>query len=199
MRCLYCDEDYMHNSSLYHYLFSGDMLCERCRHKLIFKPQKIMINDMSVLGFYVYDDSFRSLIIQYKECHDEALKDVFLYDLKDYINLRYHGYTLIHVPSSVSNLKRRSFDHMGLMLEGLHLKHLDMVEKIEDISQNALNRTQRLKMTDNFKLREGYEIPDKVLLIDDILTTGSSLYGVYKLFRNHVTKIKVMSLAYVKR
>lgn len=88
---------------------------------------------------------------------------------------------------------------MGLMLEGLHLKHLDMVEKIEDISQNALNRTQRLKMTDNFKLREGYEIPDKVLLIDDILTTGSSLYGVYKLFRNHVTKIKVMSLAYVKR
>lgn len=98
MRCLYCDEDYMHNSSIYHYLFSGDMLCEKCRKKLLFKPERIIVNDIRVLGFYVYDNSFRSLIIQYKECHDEALKDVFLYDIKDYLNTRYHGYTVVYVP-----------------------------------------------------------------------------------------------------
>ena len=88
---------------------------------------------------------------------------------------------------------------MQLMLEGLKLKKLDMVEKIEDISQNALNRTERLKMSSNFRLKEGYEIPSKVLLIDDIMTTGSSLYGVYRLFRDAVTKIEVLSLAYVKK
>ena len=43
MRCLYCDEDYMHNSSIYHYLFSGDMLCEKCRKKLLFKPERIIV------------------------------------------------------------------------------------------------------------------------------------------------------------
>ena len=35
---------------------------------------------------------------------------------------------------------------MELMLEGLKLKKVDIVEKIEDISQNALNRTERLKV-----------------------------------------------------
>ena len=64
----------------------------------LFKPERIIVNDMRVLGFYVYDNSFRSLIIQYKECHDEALKDVFLYDIKDYLNTRYHGYTVVYVP-----------------------------------------------------------------------------------------------------
>ena len=102
-------------------------------------------------------------------------------------------------PSSRSNLKRRGFDHMELMLEGLKLKKVDIVEKIEDISQNALNRTERLKMSHNYRLKEGYKIPDKVLLIDDIMTTGSSLYGVYKLFKDIVTKIEVLSLAYVKK
>lgn len=88
---------------------------------------------------------------------------------------------------------------MELMLEGLKLKKVDIVEKIEDISQNALNRTERLKMSHNFRLKEDYKIPDKVLLIDDIMTTGSSLYGVYKLFKDIVTKIEVLSLAYVKK
>ena len=46
---------------------------------------------------------------------------------------------------------------MELMLEGLKLKKVDIVEKIEDISQNALNRTEILKMSHNFRLKEGYK------------------------------------------
>lgn len=199
MKCLYCDGDYMHNSSLIHYLISGDMLCEKCRRSLDFKPVRIDIRGMKVLCLYVYDDSFRSLIIQYKECNDEALKDVFIYDVKDYLRVRYHGYKVVWVPSSMSHLKRRGFDHMKGIMESVGLEMTDIIEKIEDISQNNLNGSKREKMIDNFRLKKGSKIPDKVLLVDDVLTTGSSLYGVYRLLCQDVTKIDILSLSYVKR
>ena len=55
---------------------------------------------MEVETFYDYDGMFKSLLLQYKECLDEALNDVFLYELADYTNLSYWGYRICFIPSS---------------------------------------------------------------------------------------------------
>jgi predicted amidophosphoribosyltransferase len=46
-----------------------------------------------------------------------------------------------------------------------------------DYSQAGLNQAQRLQLTgSNFELKKGHQFHDKkILLIDDVLTTGSTL------------------------
>ena len=46
-----------------------------------------------------------------------------------------------------------------------------------------------------------YEGPklDKVLLVDDVVTTGSSMIGAYNALKNSCNSVKAVSLAYKKK
>lgn len=197
MKCLYCDENYIKNSSLIHYLFKKDPLCEKCRSKMIYRPRDINVKDIKVRAFYEYNPFISSLILQYKECHDEALKDIFFYDLIDQIRLKYYGYTIIWVPSTKYNKNKRGFDHMMEMLKCLKMNMLDALYKVNEKSQNNLSKIKREEMMDNIKLKDNIKVPDKVLLVDDIITTGSSIYGAYKALKDKCQDIKIIALVYV--
>lgn len=95
MRCLYCDGN---KESLFSLLFEKDCLCKECREQLKIKRRIIDLDGVKVETFYEYEGMFKSLLLQYKECLDEALKDVFLYNLEDYLKLKYRGYEILYVP-----------------------------------------------------------------------------------------------------
>lgn len=199
MKCLYCDEDYYKNSSIIHYLFDKDPLCERCRQALIFKPNIIKKEELKVKSFYIYNKMFSSLILQYKECMDEALKDIFIYPVRAYLRMRYYKYTLVYVPSSKKNLERRGFNHLVLMFQSLKLNSADILEKIEDISQNNLSIDKRKRMITNIRLKDGVKVPKHILLVDDVYTSGSSIYGSYLALKNYSKDIKAITIAYVTK
>ena len=64
------------------FFLKEDELCPSCRKKMQVKRKLIGLGDFKVESFFEYDSIFKSLLLQFKECHDEALKSVFLYDLK---------------------------------------------------------------------------------------------------------------------
>ena len=113
MKCIYCDEDYFGGSDLFHSYMTRDPLCKRCREKLILDPVIIKVKEMEVRSYYLYEENLRDLLIQYKECYDEALKDVFFYPFKYDILFRYYDRVIITVPSSKTKLKERGFDPYG--------------------------------------------------------------------------------------
>ena len=95
MRCLYCDKD-INRESLYSIFIEKDKLCPVCR-SLIKNNHRIFIrDDIKIESFYVYDSLFKDLLLQYKECYDEALKEVFLYGIKEKIKLKYHDYKIVY-------------------------------------------------------------------------------------------------------
>ena len=149
---------------------------------------------MKIETFYEYDSLYKSLLIQYKECYDEALKDVFLYGILDYINLRYHGYSLALVPSSRQKRKERGFDHLELMCERVRLKRVKGLRMKTELIQEGKNAEQRREMEKNY-IYEGESL-GKVLLFDDVVTTGASLLGTFWAIKEKATIIKVLSLAY---
>ena len=106
MRCLYCDKEIkkITVSSLF---IKNDPLCIECRSALKPKRKQIIIEGHRIETFFEYDSLFRSVLLQYKECHDEALKDVFLHDLKEYICFRYRGYQIVPVPNSRKKREER--------------------------------------------------------------------------------------------
>lgn len=196
-KCRYCDKDRLHQSSLFYYLANQDELCETCRKQLRYAPKTFEVRDIKVQSYYEYNDFLKSIILQYKECYDEALKDVFFYDLNFKLRMKYHDFTIVLVPSSKSNLERRGFNHLALMCQKIGLPIADILEKEKDLSQNNLGLIKRQKMVDNIKLKEGSYRPERILLIDDILTTGSSIYGAYKALKNPYNRIIPITLSYV--
>ena len=152
-----------------------------------------MLEDLRVETFYEYDGMFKSLLLQYKECCDEALKDVFLYGLRDYIRIRYAGYAILFVPSSFRKRQLRGFDHLELMFEDLGLPRVKGLRMKEDLVQEGKNAPERSRMRQNY-IYEGEPL-NRVLIVDDVVTTGSSLIGAYHAIRAAARQVRALSLA----
>ena len=193
MNCLYCDKE-IDEFSLYDLMFEEDRLCKTCRRSIIRDHQKFYIEDMEVETFFKYNSLFKDILLQYKECYDETLKDVFLYQIKDYIKVKYHGYKILYVPSSKKKIEERGFNHLKLIFDELNFNEVYGIKMINDLSQLSKNYQERLEMINNYTY-EGNSNLNKVLIVDDVYTTGSSIKGVYKVIRPHCQKIKALILA----
>ncbi len=175
-------------------LFEEDMLCVNCRRKLRVRRKTVRIEGLKVETFFEYDGLFRSLLLQYKECYDEALKDVFLFGIRDYIRIRYAGYRILTVPSTAKKREERGFDHLALMYGSLRMPFADGLKMKEEIVQEGKNRQEREAMKDNY-VYEGDKLK-KVLIVDDVMTTGSSLLGVYQAVKGHAERVRGLVTAY---
>ena len=174
MRCLLCGCE-MQQGSLRDILFNEDIICEACRSKWERKKIDFRLDGIRVRSDYVYNDAFSECLIQYKECCDEALKDVFLYRIKDVIRKRYKGYTVCLMPSSTTKLAVRGFNHLAGMYESLGMKMIEPFEKVEEKDQKGAGRMERRNMEHGIRLKPDVQLPKKLLLCDDTITTGSTL------------------------
>ena len=194
MKCLYCDAK-IYKESLYSLFIEKDKLCSACREKIKQNHQIFIRDGIKIETFYHYDSLFKDLLLQYKECYDETLKDVFLYGIKERIILKYHGYKIIYVPSSKEKLNQRGFNHLKLIFDELHFEEVSGLRMIEELSQVNKDKKQREKMLNNY-LYEGNKL-DKVLIVDDVYTTGSSIIGVSRALKPYANNIRALTLAKV--
>lgn len=196
MICIYCGKsiDKQTFSSIF---LEKDELCYKCRSLLKLDKRKIKIDSLTIETFYDYDGIFRDLLIQYKECFDEALAPVFLYMLKDYLKYKYFGYKIVLMPSSRRKLMDRGFNHLKLIYEPVGLKIIDGLRMKEELVQEGKSLIERQMMKNNY-IYEGPRL-NKVLLVDDVVTTGSSMIGAYNALKNRCNMVKAVSLASKKK
>lgn len=192
MNCLYCDKK-INKYSLYSLFIEEDMLCIDCRKLLNLKKKTFYLDKLRCESIYEYDSLFKTLLLQYKECYDEALKSVFLYRIDIYIRIKYIGYKIVYVPSSEEKLKIRGFNHLKEIFRPLGFKEVEGLKKKEELVQEGKGLNDRKKMMDNYYY-EG-EYIDRLLIVDDVCTTGSSLIGIYNAFKGKTGKIRAFVLA----
>ena len=144
---------------------------------------------MPCLALYFYNETIRTLLYQFKGCGDYELKDVFFAYPRHSLRLRFRGYHVVPAPSSRSHNEKRGFNQVQAMCECLQLPMLDCLEKTVDAKQSDLSAKERKKIGKYLAYRGPASLSDKkILLVDDVFTTGSTARGCLKLLASHHPK-----------
>ena len=118
MYCLMCGME-KGDGDFIDILENDDPLCHRCRSNLNRVKFRMKFHGCKLYASYVYDDAFAKILVQYKECFDEALKTVFLYPFRWWFMIRFFGYTVCYLPSSKEKIAKRGFHHLEKMFSSL--------------------------------------------------------------------------------
>lgn len=149
-----------------------DTLCQDC--------QRWQSNGKQLLehrALYRYNAAMKDYMQRYKFSGDYALRAVFrsvlLQHLKDYSD-----YIKVPIPISDQTWLTRGFNQVTGLLEGCHYQELLSVRAHQKAHQSQLNRQKRMTRKQPFELIDGtINLQGKsILLIDDIYTTGNTMY-----------------------
>lgn len=103
-----------------------------------------------------------------------------------------NNFQVVPVPIYAKRLKQRKYNHMELVAEEFcrlsgNTLNTDLIKRIKDTKpQYKLKRAEReVNLSGAFKVNKENFLPMKILLIDDICTTGSTFEEMIKEFEKH--------------
>lgn len=194
--CKICFEQF-DDISFYSVISKNNIICEKCFSLFEAKFIHFNIDSIKCLSIYEYDDTIKDLLFKFKGCYDIELKDVFLTRYILYLKLLYKDYYLVPVPSYYMDDERRGFNHVVEIYSGLNLPMLKIIEKKKDHKQAKSKKKERISSKKNFVLVDSKNIfGKKILVVDDVYTTGSSVRAVIELIKPYKPKkISVLVVA----
>ncbi|RAP38906.1 hypothetical protein DID80_01575 [Candidatus Marinamargulisbacteria bacterium SCGC AAA071-K20] len=187
-------------------------ICKKCI-QTPFKDihiKKVILSDQ-VQGDYIFSYNFELIkkalyLIKYQANKSLA---TLLSSLIATLNLSLNDKIVIPIPSSKDREKDRGFDHVLSLFGGLSNKHsLSIFPCLERQNNtpplNALNKQKRQDLLKNIfrpnkDLNCNYLYEKEVLLVDDIITTGTSMKEAISVIKEFKPKsISVLSMCYTE-
>ena len=187
--------------SLYNLINKKNILCEECFDEFKAKFNKFSLDGINGLAIYDYDENMKNLIYKFKGCYDYELKDVFLTRYLSYLRFMYIGYYVVPVPSYWLDDEKRGFNHVMEIFKPLKLKILHIIHKTKPHKQSDHTAKGRRDITHVLSINKNVNLKDKkLLLVDDIMTTGSTLFSCVELLKKlHPKKIEILVIAKTKK
>lgn len=165
-------------------------ICQDCKNWQSIYKAKVLINT----ACFQYNRAFHDLMVSYKRYGDYILREV-LAELA-YGRLPQADYYVPIPTSSVHQLKR-DYDTISEIFSPLVPLSPLLTKMKTSEAQGEKNKTERMKTKQSFKAIKGVKIAGEILLLDDIYTTGRTLYhardALIKEYPN--TKIKSFTIA----
>lgn len=150
--------------------------------------------EVSHEAIFSYNQAMKDFFNRYKFDGDYMLRKVFATILSENLK-KYKGYDFVLIPLSPERYAKRGFNQVAGLIEAAGLSHLDALGKREEKASSSKNRSERLATELPFFIKEDSRIPKKILLIDDIYTTGATVNRVKSMLENAGAKeVKTFSL-----
>lgn len=172
------------------------MLCGNCLTALEVANKVVRCNGYRMYILYVYNTFIESMLFQYKEGRDIALAPVFFHMIVYQLQIRFRNYVIVLMPSSKEKTLERGFHSLYEMVCYCKLPIIDPFYKIENRKQSLQSFENRKKISQVIKLKPDYILPNKkLLLLDDVCTSGSTIAHAYHLLKHHKCKIDAFVLS----
>ncbi|MFK2826316.1 ComF family protein [Bacillus sp. B190/17] len=147
-------------------------------------------------SLYLYNEAMKAFIARFKYRGDYVLARVFAEELKAAAKKIDYD-VVIAVPLSEERLYERGFNQAEALAReaGLHL--IDVLQRVHSEKQAKKSRAERLQAPQVFRLKEKSAVSNKkVLVIDDIYTTGSTLRQAAHLLKQMgAAQVQALTLA----
>lgn len=194
--CKKCFHDDSYNS-LHSLINLNYFICNKCLKNMNPIFYEFKFENIRSLAIYRYNDELRNVIYLLKGCYDYELRDILILPFRLELSLRYFGYTLIPIPSIKENDEKRGFNHVEAIFSPLNLNMIKCLYKTKNINQHQLNYKERIEGYNKFRIDENIDLKNKkILLVDDIMTTGETLKSCLELIKSkHPKNIKILILA----
>ncbi|MBO7573710.1 MAG: ComF family protein [Bacilli bacterium] len=179
-------------------LFDDDVcICPKCQDELDPKFVSFKVDGYKALAVYEYTPFIKNLIYLYKGCFDYELNETFLNLYIKEIEMRFCGYKIIPIPSYVEDDKKRGFNHVLEAFKKVGLEVLPIIEKTAHQKQADQTAKKRKEIGKYLAFKEKINLgKTKVLIVDDIYTTGSTMRATINMVeRLNPKDIKVLVLA----
>ena len=168
-----------------------------CYHEI--KPAfiKFKVNKYKALAIYEYDDRIKKLLYQFKGCFDIEIFDVFLSRYARELRLIYDGFVMVPIPSYKEDDEIREFNHVEEMFKILKFKSLNVLAKTKKVKQANLSFKERKEIKNILDITNGELLRNKkVLIVDDVYTTGSTMAAAISLIEQyHPKKIAILVMS----
>ena len=136
--------------------------------------------EVSHRAIFIYNQAMKDFFSRYKFDGDFLLRKVFASVLSKELK-KYKEYQFVVIPLSPDRYADRGFNQVEGLVEAADFAYLDLLEKREERASSSKSRSERLETESPFFIKSGVTIPKKILLIDDIYTTGTTINRVKKL------------------
>lgn len=155
---------------------TGCRLCSKpgegeCRDCLFWEAHGYQGLIRSGTSLYSYNEAMKNWFHQYKFLKDVVLAEVFANDLKGI--LANESAAIVPIPLHPEKLYERSFSQVDQLLVSAGVPYSHLLEKCGD-TLGEKNRQQRIATQQLFRLN-GEPVPQEILLVDDLYTTGTTM------------------------
>jgi len=171
--------------------FNSGLLCSRCHNSIMWLPKPFQVDiaagtTLPIQAATYYDYPIRQAIRAFKHHEDMTKLPILLHALRQLprpYGCHHDNSVIVAMPTTSQRLIKRGFDPVSILSAQLS-KHWQIplwqgVQRIDNTSsQQGLSRAERLTNLDNaFALTEPLPVK-RLLLFDDVATTGASLQAL---------------------
>jgi ComF family protein len=158
----------------------GPTICSQCRLSWHPHTYRTHVDSLFVTSSILYSPIAARILVAAKESNQRSA-DILIIDAIRHILENYKGdtanLTFIPMPSSKNAMRKRGRNFMEFVCEKLDISYSNILfhqRRVQD--QSGLNaQERRLNLVGAFALEKSVRIYGDIVLIDDVVTTGSTL------------------------
>lgn len=134
---------------------------------------------------YMYNEWMKEVVALWKFRGDYAIVQAFQEEFRREFYRHFdHTFLIVPIPLSTERLYERGFNQAKALAELLALPIHELLHRHHQEKQSKKSRRERLRTENVFQLPEKTSLQDKrIVLIDDIYTTGTTLRHAAKVLR----------------